>query len=55
MKAKVKIEFYDTVEKKIRKKGEVIDVTPARFNEICRKGNYVEAAEEKAATPAVKA
>ena len=52
MKAKVLIEFRDKETKKVCKKGDVIDVTPARFNEITRKGRYIEAyAEpEKAAT-----
>lgn len=47
MKAKVKIQFYDSVAKKQRKKGEIFDVTPQRFNEICTKGAYVEAAEDQ--------
>lgn len=47
MKAKVKIQFYDTVAKKVRKKGEVIDVTPDRFNEIRNKGNFIEAANDE--------
>lgn len=48
MKAKVKIQFYDSVAKKVRKKGDVIDVTPVRFNEILHKGNFIEAvADEK--------
>ena len=53
MKAKVLIEFRDKETKVIHKKGAVIDVTPARFNEITRKGRYIEAfdeAAEKAAT-----
>jgi hypothetical protein len=47
MKAKVKIQFYDSVAKKVRKKGDVIDVTPERFNEIRNKGAYIEAAEDQ--------
>ena len=43
MKAKVLIKFYDSEAKVIRNKGDVIDVTPARFNEITQKGRYVEA------------
>ncbi len=43
MKAKVKYEFYDSHAKVVRKKGEIMEVTPARFNEIIHKGGYVEA------------
>ena len=43
MKAKVKYEFYDSHAKVVRKKGEIMEVTPARFNEIIRKGGYIEA------------
>lgn len=43
MKAKVLISFRDKVTKKVRKAGDIIDVTPARFNEITRKGRYIEA------------
>lgn len=53
MKAKVLIPFEDKATHKKHKKGDVIYVTPARFNEITRKGRYVEAydeAAEKAAT-----
>ena len=53
MKAKVLITFEDKETHKKHKKGDVIDVTPARFNEITRKGRYIEAydeAAEKAAT-----
>ena len=42
MKAKVLISFRDKVTKKVRKVGDIIDVTHARFNEITRKGRYVE-------------
>ena len=48
IKAKVLIDFYDKEAKKNRKKGDVIDITPARFNEITRKGRYIEAYEEPA-------
>lgn len=48
MKAKVLIPFYDSVAKVNRKKGEVIDVTASRFNEITRKGRYIEAYEDSA-------
>lgn len=46
MKAKVLHDFYDKEAKKKRKKDDVIDITPARFNEITRKGRYVEAYAE---------
>lgn len=47
MKAKVRIQFYDSVAKKTRKKGEIIDVTPDRFNEIRNKGNFIEAVNDE--------
>lgn len=47
MKAKVKIQFFDSVAKKTRKPGEVFDVTPDRFNEIRNKGEYIEAVEDQ--------
>lgn len=47
MKAKVKIQFYDSVAKKVRKKGEVIDITPTRFNEIRNKGAFIEAVNDE--------
>lgn len=52
MKAKVLINFRDKETKVIHKKGEVIEITPARFNEITRKGRYIEAyvEPEKATT-----
>ena len=53
MKAKVLIKFYDTEAKVVRNKGDIIDITPTRFNEIQHKGRFVEAydeAAEKAAT-----
>ena len=46
MNAKVKIQFYDSVAKKVRKVNDVIDITPARFNEIRNKGAFVEAVVE---------
>lgn len=46
MKAKAVIKFYDSHAKKIRQPGDVFSVTPARFNEICLKGNFVEAYNE---------
>lgn len=42
MKAKALVKFYDSVAKKIRQPGDIFGVTPARFNEICSKGNFVE-------------
>ena len=48
MKAKVLIPFYDSVAKVTRKKGEVIDVTASRFNDIAMKGRYIEAYEASA-------
>lgn len=52
MKAKVLTDFYDSNAKVKRKKGDIIEVTPARFNEITKKGRYIEAYVEpvKAAT-----
>lgn len=47
MKAKVLIQFYDSVAKKVRKKGDVIDVTPSRFNEIRNKGAFIEAVNDE--------
>ena len=56
MKAKVLTDFYDTEAKVTRKKGDIIEITPARFNEITQKGRYIEAYAEpvKAAAPEVK-
>ena len=56
MKARVLIKFYDSQAKVVRQKGDVIDVTPARFNEITLKGRYIEAYVEppKAAETAEK-
>ena len=50
MKAKVLIPFRDKETGKLHKKGDIITVTSARFGEILRKGDYIEAVEE--ATPA---
>lgn len=47
MKVRVCFEFYDSKAKKLRMPNEVFDVTVARFNEIIRKGHFVEAIEEK--------
>lgn len=52
MKAKVKIQFYDSVAKKVRKPGETFDVTPDRFNEIRNKGNFIEATNDEKPTKA---
>ena len=46
MKAKVLISFEDKETHKKHKPGDVIDITAARFNEITRKGRYIEAYEE---------
>lgn len=48
MKAKVLIDFHDKEAKMDRKKGDIIEITPARFNEITRKGRYIEAYDEAA-------
>ena len=48
MKAKVRITFYDSAAKVVRKVGDIIEVTPARFNEIRHKGEFVEAYDETA-------
>ena len=47
MKAKVLIPFTDKETKKTHKKGAVIDMTADRFNEVSRKGRYVEAYEKE--------
>lgn len=47
MKAKVKIQFYDSVAKVVRKTGDIIEITPTRFNEIRNKGNFIEAVEDQ--------
>lgn len=46
MKAKVIIQFNDKYTGEEHKKGDVIEVTAARFNEIRRQGKYVEAVDE---------
>lgn len=48
MKAKVLITFYDSVAKVVRNVGDIIEVTPSRFNEIRCKGRFVEAHDETA-------
>lgn len=48
MKAKVLIKFYDSAAKVVRKKDDIFEVTPARFNEITNKGRYIEAYVEPA-------
>lgn len=52
MKAKVKIQFYDSAAKTVRKKGDVIDIAPDRFNEIRNKGAFVEAVNDEKPTKA---
>lgn len=54
MKAKVLIPFKDKITKKEHKKNDIIDVDAARFNEIIRKGHYIEAVDETK-TQSVKA
>lgn len=46
MKAKVLIAFFDVEAKKKRNVGEIIDISTTRFNEIIRKGLYIEAVED---------
>ena len=46
MKAKVLIPFTDKYTGKKYAKGEVIEVSAARFNEITKKDRFVEAYEE---------
>lgn len=48
MKAKVLIPFRDKETGKLHKKGDIITLTSARFGEIIRKGDYIEAVEETA-------
>ncbi len=48
MKVKVLIPFRDKYTGKVYKKGEVIEVTAARFNEITAKGKYIELVVEEA-------
>ena len=52
MKAKVLIPFTDKCTNKKHKKGDIIEITAARFNEITRKGRYVEAHDESTAEKA---
>lgn len=47
IKSKVLIPFTDKETKKQYKKGDIINLTAKRFNEIQRKGKYIEAAEEE--------
>lgn len=54
MRARTLIKFYDSSAKKIRQKGDIFDVTPARFNEITLKGRYIEAHNEPAKATAVE-
>lgn len=46
MKAKVLIPFKDKETKKAYKKGDIIDVTVKRFNEITKQGKFIELVEE---------
>lgn len=47
MKAKVLIPFKDKETKKTHEKGDIIDVTVKRFNEITAKGKYIQLVEEE--------
>lgn len=47
MKVKVLIPFRDKENKKEHKKGDVIDVSVKRFNEITAKGRYIQLVEEE--------
>lgn len=46
MKAKVMIPFRDKASKKAYKKGDIIDVTESRFNEITKQGRFIQAVQE---------
>lgn len=48
MKVKVLMPFCDKVTGKKHNKGDIIDVTVARFNEITAKGKYIQPVEETA-------
>lgn len=48
MKAKVLMQFYDKDAKVVRKKDDIFEVTPARFQEITLKGRYIAPHEESA-------
>lgn len=48
MKAKVVIPFNDKYTGKEYKKGDVIEVTAKRFNEITNKGKFIQLVEEEA-------
>ena len=52
MKVIVKKPFYDLREKVNRKAGEIFEVTEARFNQIAKKGAYIEVVEEEKAVKA---
>lgn len=47
MKVKVLIPFRDRETKKKYKKGDIIDVTAKRFNEITTSGRYIQPVEEE--------
>lgn len=47
MKVKAIVTFKDLKEKKIRKAGQKFDITEERYEEILKKGKYVEPVEEK--------
>lgn len=47
MKAKVLTRFFDKVTKEIHEPDDVIEITPERFNELLKKGRYIEVYVEK--------
>lgn len=47
MKVKAIVTFKDLKEKKIRKAGQKFDITEERYEEILKKGKYVEPVEKK--------
>ena len=54
MKAKVIVTFKDIRKKKLRKAGEEFECSEARFEEILKKGKFVERVEPKTANPREK-
>ena len=47
MKAKVLIPFKDKETKKAHKKGDVVELSSKRFNEIIKQGRFVELVEDE--------
>lgn len=54
MKVIVINSFYDSEAKINRKKGDIVELSAKRINEINRKGRYIELCEDKAVTPTAK-